>query len=70
MGPLHKYLFDILSKIAEDGTFDQHGPMNRLVRKNLPFLGSYDLSAATDRLPIDLQVQILSSLTNEEFGLA
>jgi catabolite regulation protein CreA len=31
---------------------------------------SYDLSAATDRFPIDLQVQILSMLYTKEVALA
>lgn len=61
--PLHDGLFRVLRTIPQDGTFDQRGPLERL----LPLLStrpafSFDLSAATDRLPVDLQVQILGLL--------
>jgi len=45
-----------------DGTFDQDYPFNRLLRRNSkikPMLYGFDLSAATDRLPIVLQEDIL-----------
>lgn len=54
-----------------DGTFDQEAPLNRLVDLSRQALLNgqpgftfhcFDLSAATDRLPIDLQVDILSIL--------
>jgi hypothetical protein len=48
--------------INEDGTFDQNKPFNvllkRLSREKQTLYG-FDLSAATDRLPIDLQQDIL-----------
>jgi hypothetical protein len=66
--PLHNLLFEILRNIPQDGTFDQYAPLRLLVEKKLPYLGSFDLSAATDRLPIDLQVDILSSLFCRELG--
>jgi hypothetical protein len=66
--PLHNLLFEILKNIPQDGTFDQYAPLRLLVSKKLPYLGSFDLSAATDRLPIDLQVDILSSLFNRELA--
>jgi hypothetical protein len=61
MKPLHDRLFGILSKIPQDGTFDQHAPLQALLGRNLP-LYSLDLSAATDRLPIALQKVILTPL--------
>jgi len=47
-----------------DGTFDQLRPINvlisRLKRRNLiPLIYSIDLTAATDRLPIDLQEVVI-----------
>lgn len=63
-------MFDILRKIPQDGTFDQLKPLRVIAEKQLPFYGSYDLSAATDRLPIDLQVQVLSSIITKEFAEA
>lgn len=58
-----------------DGTFDQAGPLrslqDKLSKKDNKFVASYDLSAATDRLPIDLQVQVLSQFTgNRELAEA
>jgi hypothetical protein len=68
--PLHNFLFEILKNIEQDGTFDQRRPLDLLIQRNLPFLGSYDLSAATDRLPVKLQAQILSAMITPEFGEA
>jgi len=65
--PLHARINDILSKIQQDGTFDQLAPLRYLTGD---YRVSYDLSAATDRLPIALQVQILSQVMGSEFALA
>jgi hypothetical protein len=59
-----------LKRIEQDGTFDQLKPLKVLADKQLPFYGSYDLSAATDRLPIDLQVDVLSCIITREFAEA
>lgn len=62
--PLHLWLFSILRTIPQDGTFDQTAPLSHVlehVRLTQGTLYSYDLSAATDRLPVQLQIQILSS---------
>lgn len=58
---------DTLSKIKQDGTFDQLAPLRHLTGS---YRVSYDLSAATDRLPVSLQVQILSQILGSEFALA
>lgn len=48
-----------------DGTFNQDGVLDNLIKKtsgrNVTY-HSFDLSAATDRIPIDLQVDILNAL--------
>lgn len=65
MYPIHKYLFNLLKKIPQDGTFDQNKPFNDLIisMKDSPLkLNGFDLSAATDRLPLDLQELILNRL--------
>lgn len=62
MSPLHKALFEILSNIPQDGTFNQLKPVKALFERGCTKLYSFDLSAATDRLPIDLQIQVLSNL--------
>lgn len=61
---LHNYLFDILRRIPQDGTFDQLGPLRPVMdyaRLGHPCY-SFDLSNATDRLPVALQQQVLSGL--------
>jgi len=62
--PLHDSIYRFLKDVPQDGTKDQLGPLNLL--RESPNTGHhfscYDLSAATDRLPIDLQVDILNLL--------
>jgi hypothetical protein len=62
--PLHKSIFDVLESKETDGTFNQDAPLSRLMKAPLENhkFSCFDLSAATDRLPVDLQVQILNSL--------
>jgi len=60
--PLHDAIYDQLGEIPEDGTKNQLGPV-KLILKNKPsWVNSVDLSAATDRLPVELQARILSRL--------
>jgi len=61
--PLHEALFSLLRKIPTDGTFDQLKPIHRLLRRRPqgPFY-SYDLSAATDRLPLQIQKALLAPI--------
>jgi len=68
--PLHSELFKRLALIPQDGTHDQRKPLVLLaneVKRMLEATGqahvySFDLKAATDRIPIDLQVRLLSDL--------
>lgn len=68
--PLHKSLFKTLKTIREDGTHDQGAPLNNLkflhrlnkIRRLEQKYHCFDLSAATDRLPIDIQEDILNLL--------
>jgi len=62
---LHLYLFEVLRRIPQDGTFDQMAPIGPLLdyaRLGYPSF-SFDLSNATDRLPVALQEQILGILS-------
>jgi len=63
--PLHKYLFEIIRQIPNDGTFDQEASVRRSIQKALKVekVYSFDLSAATDRLPISLQSHVLDTIT-------
>lgn len=60
--PLHDAIFLVLKRIPQDGTFDQLAPITLLMKSQTrgETFYSYDLSAATDRLPIDLQIDILN----------
>jgi hypothetical protein len=60
--PLHETIFIVLKKIPQDGTFNQAAPLKLLseLTRGTRTVYSFDLSAATDRLPIALQVQVLS----------
>jgi hypothetical protein len=62
--PLHDCIFDKLREIPQDGTMNQDLALNNLIANYDPEhkFYSFDLSAATDRLPIDVQVQILRLL--------
>jgi hypothetical protein len=66
--PLHDALFSSLRKITSDGTYDQLFPLYKLMEEGRSQFYSYDLSAATDRLPIDLQRQILGLLVDPRFA--
>lgn len=73
MRPLHKALFRRLKLIPMDATHDQYGILNSFVEKlkneQVKEVFSFDLSAATDRVPVKLQGAILDVLTNfEAFG--
>jgi len=62
MKPLHLAVQKLLRAIPQDGTFDQLKPIKSLLNKYGPHHScySYDLSAATDRLPITIQAELLS----------
>lgn len=62
--PLHDHLSDVLKGTPEDGTFDQHRPVTNMLslhKSKAPIVSS-DLSAATDRLPVEIQADILSAM--------
>jgi len=70
--PLHDWLMDILGGIPTDGAFDQHRPVKRLLRmteskKDVTFY-SFDLSAATDRFPVELQRALLEVMFGYTFA--
>jgi len=71
MAPLHKWIFLRLRKIPTDGTFNQVAPVERLIKRfqeKGAWVASYDLSAATDRLPLALQVRLLVPILGEKMA--
>jgi len=62
--PLHLLIFSLLRRIRQDATFDQGRGVryaNRLSQLGLTSY-CYDLSAATDRLPVLLQAMLVNNL--------
>lgn len=66
--PLHKWIFRLIRSWPVDGTFDQLAPIYRLENKSLKTYFSYDLSAATDRLPIAIQRALLEPLLGSDLA--
>lgn len=71
MYPLHEFLFKILRNIKQDGTFDQLSPVEALQKKfsecpKKRTFASIDLSSATDRLPISLQISLLKVILKDK----
>lgn len=70
LAPLHDYLFKVLEAIPNDGTFNQDESVIRSMAKaqSTGQAFSFDLTAATDRLPAALTAAILESLTGRPIG--
>jgi len=68
--PLHDALFDLLRQIPNDGTFDQDKSVRRSAEKAEKYscAFSFDLSAATDRLPAVLSAAVLSTVVGVPIG--
>lgn len=66
--PLHQALMALLRSIKGDCTFDQSSFRTHLPRKG-PYY-SLDLSAATDRFPVEIQVLVLGMLISEAYAAA
>lgn len=64
LSPLHEALFSVLRELPNDGTFDQESSVRRCQEKAIASgkAFSFDLSAATDRLPVGLTGSIFESL--------
>lgn len=61
--PLHRAIFKSLRFIPQDSTFDQMKGVRRACEATEGrYVASLDLSAATDRLPIDLQLLLVDYL--------
>jgi len=58
-----------LKTIPQDGTFDQDKPLDILLSKDIQStIYSFDLSAATDRLPMEIQKDILNIIYTNNVG--
>jgi hypothetical protein len=70
LAPLHNAIMIALRGLVTDGTFDQLAPLRRLMDRGHKEFWSFDLSAATDRLPVLLQEQVLGLLISPSFAKA
>jgi hypothetical protein len=68
--PLHKYLFKVLRRIPQDSTFDHFGRTHNLKKTEGSSYHSIDLSNATDRFPIDIQMEVLTVMFGSEYANA
>jgi hypothetical protein len=66
--PLHKAEFRLLKSLRPDCTFNQGGFRTKLPRSG-PYY-SMDLTAATDRLPVEIQEKVLAELVSIEYAAA
>jgi hypothetical protein len=64
--PLHDAIFRLLKDVPMDGTHNQEGPLQLLLERapKGTVFHSFDLSAATDRLPLEVQMQVLNYLAS------
>lgn len=71
LNPIHEVFSDISTTLDfQSAHFDQENSfleMSKLARKN-GFIGTFDLTAATDLLPIKIQQRIVESVFKQRFG--
>jgi hypothetical protein len=70
--PIHQYIFGLLRKMPQDGTFS-HGEAANTVRswsdgRYRRNLWSFDLTSATDRFPFFLQKRVVVALFGQEIA--
>jgi len=70
MQPLHDWIFSVLRCVPTDGTFNQVAPVELLIKRFIgkEYVASFDLSAATDRLPVVIQEALLKPLLGDELA--
>lgn len=61
--PFHSWIEGILRALPSDCTFDQEGGLKRYIKKCLLTQYSFDLSAATDRIPRSLYTTLFGGCT-------
>jgi len=68
--PLHDCLFDLFRLLPNDGTHDQERAFDLGQELSKKYGGSFgfDLSSATDRLPLSSQISLLNSLSKSNLG--
>lgn len=65
--PVHSFLYRVLRRLPGDMTFDQGAFKARVEGWDNPVFYSVDLTAATDRFPIDVICQVLEGRFSKEY---
>jgi hypothetical protein len=61
--PWHEIFFSVLKEISTDGTFDQISQASRVsYATTLKPVWSFDLTAATDRIPFEIQLDLMKNI--------
>lgn len=72
LAPFHRALFALLEVLPQDATHDQNQTVldfiERCKSENVKLIYSFDLTAATDRLPIAAQSLIVDCVTGRSIG--
>jgi len=70
LAPLHDLLFALLRALPNDGTFDQEASIERSQQKAIDAgcAYSFDLTAATDRIPAKLTAALIQTITGKEIA--
>jgi hypothetical protein len=70
LAPLHDWLFALLRAMPNDGTFNQEASIERSQTKAIAAncAYSFDLTAATDRIPAKLTAAIIQTITGKEIA--
>lgn len=66
--PVHEFLMTVLRRLPSDGTFHQVGPLKHITHRGDYY--SYDLSAATDRMPLRILFHVMESLFGRSYASA
>lgn len=66
--PVHDWLMTVLSSLPMDGTFNQTAPLRRLKGEKCAY--SFDLTAATDRVPLYLLFSVIEMLFGRAYASA
>lgn len=66
--PVHSFLMNVLRRLPSDGTFHQVKPLENI--RSREYYYSYDLSSATDRMPLRILFYVMQCLFGRSFASA
>lgn len=66
MSAFHSYFFDLLKVFPSDATFDQTGTLQKFVEKGYREFYCYDLTSATDMIPVGIYTSLLTPILGAE----